>query len=49
MKSLTALFLACTALAAWAMSEGNPTAVNGVVGAGLCTLVCGSLALIDRY
>jgi hypothetical protein len=45
---LTAVFAACTALAAWSMAAGNPTAVNGVIGAGAGTVVLAALAVIDR-
>jgi hypothetical protein len=46
-KTLTALFAACTALAAWSWSAGNPTAGNGVIGAGIVTAVCAVLAWIE--
>ena len=45
---LTAVFAACTALAGWSMAAGNPTAINGVIGAGLGTLILTALALIER-
>jgi len=45
---LTALFATCTGLAVWSMALGNPTAINGVIGAGLCTVALAALTVIDR-
>jgi hypothetical protein len=48
MRLLALLFVALTALAAWSMANGNPSAINGVVGAGVCAVICAALALIER-
>jgi hypothetical protein len=45
---LTAVFAACTALSVQQMTVGNPTAINGVIGAGVMTLALAALALIER-
>jgi hypothetical protein len=38
----------CTAcLAGWSMAAGNPTAINGVIGAGGLTLVGIVLGILD--
>jgi hypothetical protein len=47
MKTLTLLFVMLCALAAWSMAAGNPTAINGAIGAGACALVFIVLALIE--
>lgn len=48
MKWIAALFWVCTGLAIWSHYDGNPTAVNGVVGAGVCALVTTILAAIEE-
>lgn len=35
MKWLAALFWVCFGVALWSMLAGNPTAINGVIGAGI--------------
>jgi hypothetical protein len=48
MIGLTVLYAACTALAAVSMTAGNPAAINGVIGAGICTVACAALAWLDH-
>lgn len=48
MIGLTALYAACTAFAAVSMAAGNPTAINGVIGAGTCTVVLAVFAWLDH-
>ncbi len=48
MKWIAALFWLCFAAAQWAHAHGNPTAINGVVGAGLVAAICTGLAWIER-
>jgi hypothetical protein len=45
---LTLLFAAATVVAAVAMATGSPTAINGVIGAGICTVVCAACAWAER-
>lgn len=47
MRWITGLFAACTVLAGISTAAGNPTGPSGVVGAGLCTVICFALALIE--
>lgn len=37
-----------TALAAVSMAMGNPTAINGVIGAGIIAVIFTGLAIFDR-
>jgi hypothetical protein len=37
-----------TGLAAVSMAAGNPTAINGVVGAGVLAVIFTGLAIFDR-
>lgn len=48
MKASAALFWALCALAALSMANGNPTAVNGVIGAAAIAAVFTALAVLDR-
>ena len=48
MGFLTFLFAGCTAFSAWAMTAGNPTAINGVIGAGICTVFSAACWWLDH-
>jgi hypothetical protein len=48
MAALAVLFAACAVLAAVSMAEGNPTAINGVIGAGTCAVVVAACAWLER-
>jgi hypothetical protein len=48
MRILTGVFAACFVVAVISMTTGNPTAINGVIGAGLGTLVVGACAFLAR-
>jgi hypothetical protein len=48
MRILTGVFAACFAVAVISMTTGNPTAINGVIGAGFGTLFMGACAFLDR-
>jgi hypothetical protein len=48
MGFITFLFAGCTAFAAWSMAAGNPTAINGVIGAGIGTVVIGACWWLER-
>jgi hypothetical protein len=45
---LTGLFAACTAVAGWFATHGDSGAPTAVVGAGICTIICATLALVER-
>jgi hypothetical protein len=45
---LAALLWLLTAAAAVSMAMGDPTAINGVVGAGACAIIFTGLAIWDR-
>lgn len=44
----TATFAVLCGLACLSAANGNPTAPSGIVGAGLLTVVFGTLALVER-
>ena len=48
LKWVAAAFWVAFAAALVSHINGNPTAINGVIGAGVCAVVCTVLALIDR-
>lgn len=48
MRMLTGVFAACFVLAVVSMTAGNPTAINGVIGAGFGTLFMGACAFLER-
>jgi hypothetical protein len=48
MRWIAALFWALTALAGIDMALGNPTAINGVIGAGACAVITTALCWYDR-
>lgn len=45
---LTALFASLASIAMVAWLNGNPSVLNGVIGAGVCTVLSAALALIER-
>jgi hypothetical protein len=45
---LAILFWLLTGAAAWSMAAGNPTAINGVIGAAAGAVVFTGLAIWDR-
>lgn len=48
---LATLAIICGALTVWAifsMETGNPTAINGVIGAGMLTVIFGIFAWMER-
>lgn len=48
MKTLAAILWVLCGLALIDHLHGNPTAINGVVGAGGCALIVTTLAVIER-
>lgn len=48
MKTLAAILWLLFAAAIWSYALGNPTAINGIIGAGVMAIVVTALAIIER-
>lgn len=47
-RTLAVVFWLLFGAAIWSYALGNPTAINGIIGAGVCAVVVTSLAIIEQ-